>query len=57
MQVEIFVGAAENADEVSLESLDCLFGSILLVIVWRNKLECHLILANCLFEVFRAFIV
>jgi hypothetical protein len=57
MQGEIFVGVAENADEVGLEGLDCLFGSVLLVIVWENKLERHLILANCLFEVFRAFVV
>jgi hypothetical protein len=58
MQGKIFiVGATENADEVGPECLDCLFGSILLVIVWENKLEHHLILANCLFEVFRAFVV
>jgi hypothetical protein len=57
MQRKIFVGSTENADEVGLESLYCLFGSVLLVIVWWNKLECHLILANCLFQVFRAFVV
>jgi hypothetical protein len=39
MQEEIFVGAAENADEVGLEGLDSLFSLVLLVIVWENKLE------------------
>jgi hypothetical protein len=33
MQREIFVGAAENADEFGLEGLDCLFSSVLLVVV------------------------
>jgi hypothetical protein len=36
MQREIFDGAAENADEVGLEDLYCLFGSVLLVIVQGN---------------------
>jgi hypothetical protein len=36
MQGEIFVAATENANEMGLEGLDCLFGSVLLVIIWGN---------------------
>ncbi len=57
MKWEMFVCAAEDADEVHLEGLDGLFGHVAMVIVRWDQLVSHFVVANCLLEIGRALIV
>jgi hypothetical protein len=57
MKWKIFVSAAEDADEVGFEGLDGLLGHVTTVIVRWDKLVSHVVVANCLFEIGRAFAV